>query len=56
MGTKLAIIEGTSPMSDLDLVNPFITSADGMDQKNASDTSFDEIYENSEITLKWGKS
>ena len=52
---KLAVLEGTSPMSDLDLVNTFITSKDGMDQKSDTDTSFDEIYEGGEITLKWGK-
>lgn len=52
---KLAIIEGTSPMSDLDMVRPFITSKDGMDQRSATDTSFDEVYDNTEITLKWGK-
>ena len=53
--TKLAILEGTSPMSDLDLVKVFITSKDGMDQKSATDTSFDEVYDGSEITIKWGK-
>jgi len=52
---KLAVIEGTSPMSDLDMSKPFITSRDGMDQKSSTDTSFDEIYKNSEINLKWGK-
>jgi len=52
---KLAILEGTSPMSDLDLVRVFITSKDGMDQKSATDTSFDEVYDGSEITIKWGK-
>jgi len=53
--TKLAVIEGTSPMSDLDLVNSFITSKDGMDQKSATDTSFDEVYDGSEIAVNWGK-
>ena len=53
--TKLAVIEGTSPMSDLDLVNNFITSKDGMDQKSDTDTSFDEVYDGSEITMNWGK-
>lgn len=53
--TKLAVLEGTSPMSDLDMVKTFISSKDGMDQKSATDTSFDEVYEDSEITLKWGK-
>ena len=42
-------------MSDLDMVKPFISSKDGMDQKSATDTSFDEVYEDNEITLKWGK-
>lgn len=53
--TKLAVLEGTSPMSDLDLVKTFITSKDSMDQKSATDTSFDEVYDGSEITIKWGK-
>ena len=52
---KLAILEGTSPMSDLDLVRSFITSKDGMDQKSSTDTSFDDIYDGNEVTLKWGK-
>ena len=52
---KLAILEGTSPMSDLDLVRPFVTSKNGMDQRSATDTSFDDIYDGSEITIKWGK-
>jgi len=52
---KLATLEGTSPMSDLDLVKTFITSKDGMDQKSDTDTSFDEVYEGNEITIKWGK-
>jgi len=52
---KLAIIEGTSPMSDLDAVNVRFTSKDNMDQLNSNDTSFDQIYESSQITLKWGK-
>lgn len=52
---KLAIIEGTSPMSDLDMVRSFITSKAGMDQKSSSDTSFDEIYDSNQTTVKWGK-
>jgi len=53
--TKLAIIEGTSPMSDLDMVRSFQTSKSGMDQKSSTDTSFDEVFDNKEISLKWGK-
>jgi len=52
---KLAIIEGTSPMSDLDMVRSFMSSKSGMDQRSLTDTSFDEIYENKEISVKWGK-
>jgi hypothetical protein len=52
---KLAILECTSPMSDLDTVNSFYTSKDGMDQVSNSDTSFDEIFDNKEVSLKWGK-
>jgi len=53
--TKLATLEGTSPMADLDMVNSFVTSRDSMHQRNANDTSFDEIYDSSELDLKWGK-
>jgi hypothetical protein len=50
-----ASIEGTSPMADLDTVNNFISSKDGMDQKSSTDTTFDSIYKDNEIKLKWGK-
>jgi len=52
---KLAVIEGTSPMSDLDMVRSFMSSKNGMEQVNPDDTSFKEIFENKEITVKWGK-
>lgn len=55
MEQRLAIIEGTSPMADLDFVNVFYTSKDGMDQRNATDTSFDDIYADHEVSIKWGK-
>ena len=53
--TKIAKIEGTSPMSDLDMVNSFVTSRDGMDQVSVEDTSFDAVYVDSALSLKWGK-
>lgn len=53
--SKYATIEGTSPMSDLDAVNVFYVSRDGMDQKNLNDTSFDDMYQDIEIKYKWGK-
>ena len=52
---KLAIIEGTSPMADLDFINATITSKDGMDQLSATDTSYDEVFDNNQVTIRWGK-
>jgi len=52
---RLAVIEGTSPMSDLDMVRSFMSSKAGMDQRSGSDTSFDEIFDDKTITVKWGK-
>jgi len=59
---KIAVIEGTSPMSDLDLVRSFMTSRQGMAQRSGVnsngdplDTSFDNMYDNKEIMVKWGK-
>ena len=52
---RLAVVEGTSPMADLDSVNVIYSSKDGMDQLSATDTSFDEIYDGAEIATKWGK-
>jgi len=52
---KLAVIEGSSPMSDLDLVKVFTASKDGMDQVDSTDTSFDEIFENKSVSMNWGK-
>jgi hypothetical protein len=52
---KVITFEGTSALADLDMVNSFITSRDGMDQKSSTDTSFDQIYESSAIEVKWGK-
>ena len=53
--TKLAVFEGSSPMADLDQVNLTMVSGDGMDQLSSTDTSYDHIYDDSEIQLKWGK-
>jgi hypothetical protein len=49
------IIELSSPMADLSLVNTIITSASGMDQINETDTSFDKVIEDNEEIVKWGK-
>jgi len=53
--SKIAKIEGTSPMADLDQINLTMISKDGMDQKNSTDTSFDSIYEDNETAISWGK-
>jgi hypothetical protein len=52
---KLVTFEGTSPMADLDMIVPFIGSKSGIAQKDSSDNSFDNIYGESHIKLKWGK-
>ena len=53
--TKFIVIEGTSPMSDLDSVKPFYTSPDGMNQRSSTDTSFDRVFEGYDLEYKWGK-
>jgi len=53
--SKTAVIEGTSPMADLDQINVTMVSKDGMDQLSLTDTSYDRIYEGSEVQLGWGK-
>lgn len=55
MTDKLAFIEGASPVAKLDMVKPIITSKDDMDLYSATDTSYDQIYKDSEIEIKWGK-
>jgi hypothetical protein len=55
-GGLTAKIEGSSPMADLDLVNPFYTNKDSMQQINPGDTAFDKVFDGSgQIKLKWGK-
>jgi hypothetical protein len=48
-------LSGASPMADLGLIKTMITSADGMDQYNTSDTSFDNVIANKSEKFKWGK-
>ena len=52
---KTAVIEGTSPMSDLDQTNTTMVSKNGMDNLSLTDTSYDSIFEDSETVIKWGK-
>lgn len=51
------VIEGSSPMADLDLVKPFITTQNQLKQLGLTDdTSFDQVYTGSApINLLWGK-
>jgi len=46
----------SSPMADLGLTKTMITSADGMDQFNIDDTSFDKVIANKTEKFRWGKS
>lgn len=53
--TITATIEGSSPLSDLDAVNSYMVSRDGMDQISSTDTSFDAVFEATEIEIRWGR-
>ena len=59
---KLAVLEGTSPMADLDMVRSFMSSKAGIglrsvidSEGNPTDTSFNFIYDNEEIMIRWGR-
>lgn len=50
------VIEGSSPMSSLNLVKVFYTSQDAMRQFSATDTAFVQVYAGSkEVDFLWGK-
>jgi hypothetical protein len=53
--SKTLSIEGTSPMSDLDLMRAFYTTSTGMDQFDLTDTCFDRIHEGYDLQIRWGK-
>jgi hypothetical protein len=53
--SKIAKIEGSSPMADFDMVRPFYTTPYGMDQFDTTDTSFDRINDGYELQVRWGK-
>lgn len=51
-----AIIEGSSPMGDLDAVKAHYTSYDYTKRFDSTDTSYNKIYNGSgELKFKWGK-
>jgi hypothetical protein len=52
---KLCFVEAASPVAKLDKVKPIITSKEDMAHYDPLDTSYDQIYKDSEITVKWGK-
>jgi hypothetical protein len=56
MKDKIGFIEGASPVAKLDMVKPIITSKDDMDLYSLTDTSYDQIYKDAEVQVKWGKS
>ena len=53
--SKIATIEGSSPMADLDMVRPFFTTKYGISQYDNTDTCFDRINDGYELQVKWGK-
>lgn len=55
-GEVILSVTGASPMADLDLVKTFYISKDFIRGLNATDNSFDQIYEGSgSVNLKWGR-
>lgn len=55
-GTIVAVIECSSPMAGLNVVKGLYNSRESLHERNASDTSFDQIHEGSaKIALLWGK-
>jgi hypothetical protein len=56
LGENTLQITGSSPMRNLDLKKSLFMSRDFVRQRDANDSSCDQIYEGSgAITLKWGK-
>lgn len=50
------VIEGSSPMSSLNLSKPYYTSQDALRQLSATDTAFDQVHAGSkEVDFLWGK-
>lgn len=55
-GSLHAIIEGASPMGDLDTVKAHYTSRDYAHMFSSSDTTYNQVYTGSgELKFKWGK-
>jgi len=55
-GTKLAVIECSSPFGALDRTSERLTTPTHQKQINPSDTCFDNIYKNTDaVSLRWGK-
>lgn len=56
LGDKQLIVNGASPMADLDAVRTFTGSRDYIRGIAPDDSSFDQVYEGSgQVNLKWGK-
>jgi hypothetical protein len=55
-GSVVALIEGASPVASLGQIKSFMSTKDEMRHRNASDSSFDEIYVGgAKAGLLWGK-
>ena len=56
VGTNDFIVRCTSPMGNLDATKAYYTSRDFIQSIDASDTSYDQLYEGAgKINLKWGR-
>lgn len=55
-GEVTAVIECSSPMADLGLVKPFVTSPEQVHRVDPTDTCMDEVFTgSSKVELEWGK-
>lgn len=61
-GDTLLVIECSSPMASLDMINALYTSKDSLDQRvyvelnDQTDTAFDNVYVGSQaMSVAWGK-
>lgn len=56
VGETVFVLSCSSPMGDLDLTKYLQTTKDALRYIDATDTSFEQVYENAgQIELRWGK-
>lgn len=56
IGDSLFVVEGGSPVNNVDLKRPFRTSKEYLHQIDVTDSAFNSVYQSSgQLILKWGK-